>query len=156
MKFALLTVTSKNEPWLTEARAVYLKKLRPFFPFEILELPPAKLDRASKQQKKDLESKQILAALSGDDCVFVFDERAKSMDSIQFSKKLETALNGGKKRIVFVVGGAFGFSDDVLQRADLKISFSPMTMNHLVAQVVALEQIYRGLTILKNLPYHNA
>ncbi|MNT79848.1 Ribosomal RNA large subunit methyltransferase H [compost metagenome] len=85
----------------------------------------------------------------------LFDERGSVFDSIQFSKKVENILGSSKKRAVFVIGGAFGVNESVRSRADLKVSFSPMVMNHLMAQAVGMEQIYRAFTIIKKIPYHN-
>ena len=77
------------------------------------------------------------------------------MDSIKFSEHLNRILGSGKKQVYFLIGGPYGVSDEIKKRASLKVNLSPFTLNHLVAQVVLLEQIYRGFMILKNLPYHN-
>ena len=76
-------------------------------------------------------------------------------DSYKNSEQLEKATTSGKKRIVFIIGGAFGVSDEIKKQAHLKVGLSAMVMNHLVAETVALEQIYRSLTILNRIPYHN-
>lgn len=89
------------------------------------------------------------------DEVILFDERGKSYDSRGFSKELERKLGGGKKRIVFIIGGAYGVDDRIRAVAKSQICMSSFVLNHLVAQTVALEQIYRALCIYKNIPYHN-
>jgi 23S rRNA (pseudouridine1915-N3)-methyltransferase len=155
MKIIFLTTASAHEKWAELAEANYKEKISHFFSFEKIELRPSKNARAQAQFKLQEESNKILDSIKTDDYVIVFDERGKALDSIQFSKKLEQVLISGKKRCVFVIGGAFGFSDEVRQRADLAVSFSGMVFNHLVAQTVAFEQVYRALTIINGLPYHN-
>lgn len=155
MKIVFLTVATAHEKWADLAKDLYAEKISHFFPFEHLEIKPTKSSRSQGQAKAQEESLKILSTLKPDDFVIVFDERGQPLNSIQFSKKIETVLMSGKKRCVFVVGGAFGVSSEVRQRSQLIISFSPMVFNHLVAQTVALEQIYRAFMIQKNLPYHN-
>ena len=95
-------------------------------------------------------------ALSKNDFVMIFDENGKSYDdSIQFSKKLNSVFNLGKQNIVFIIGGSYGFSDEIKLLANEKFSLSNLTMNHHVAKLVAMEQIYRAICIQKNIPYHN-
>lgn len=155
MKLVLLNVQSAKEPWAAEAFDLYTKKISAFFPFEIKEIKPKRAGRDQKEVKLKEESELILKELKVDDFVVLFDERGKSLDSVQFAKEFERNLSTGKKRIVFVIGGAFGVGDEVRSRAQSQVSLSKMVLNHLVAQTVALEQIYRALTIQKNIPYHN-
>lgn len=156
MKFVLLTLTTAKETWAQEAKELYTQKLKPFVPFEIKELKPKKSSRDQKEFKLKEESQLILSELTSDDYVILFDERGKSLSSEEFSSQIEKIFLSGKKRAVFIIGGAFGVDDSIRKRAQVVVSFSRMVMNHLVAQTVALEQIYRGLSILKNLPYHNS
>ena len=155
MKFVLYNLATAKEPWAEEAARLYLQKISYFTPFQIQTLKPKKSSRDESAQKQKEESELILSTLSSDDFVILFDERGKSFDSIEFSKKIGSVLSSSKKRAVFIVGGAYGVSDEVRARAQLVVSLSPMVMNHLLAQTVALEQIYRAFMILKNLPYHN-
>ena len=155
MKFVLFSVTSANEPWAEAARTLYVKKINPYTPFEIKDLKNKKSARDEKSRKVLEESKALLEQLSKDDFVILFDERGRDFTSTEFSKKIEHVLQSGKKRCVFIIGGAFGVDDSIKSRADLTVSFSKMVMNHLVAETVALEQIYRAFTIIKNIPYHN-
>lgn len=156
MKFVLMTLASAREPWAEEAADLYKKKISHFAPFDIIALKPKKSSRSDSHYKKTEESALILENLSSDDYVVLMDERGKKFDSIEFSKKIESILMSSKKRAVFIIGGAFGVDETVRQRADLVVSFSPMVFNHLLAQTMCLEQIYRSFTIIKNLPYHNA
>ncbi|HRO66365.1 MAG TPA: 23S rRNA (pseudouridine(1915)-N(3))-methyltransferase RlmH, partial [Pseudobdellovibrionaceae bacterium] len=105
--------------------------------------------------KKTAESDLILEYLKSDDYVILFDEKGESLDSRGFARRLEQALGSSKKRLVFLIGGAFGVEEPVRKRADRILSLSPLTMNHVLAKTMAWEQIYRSFTILKNLPYHN-
>lgn len=155
MKFVLLTLASAHEKWADQATDLYLSKIGHFSKIEIVELKPSKTGRALASQKVIEESEKILDFLTTDDYVVLFDEKGESLDSLQFAKKIETIQNSGKKRAVFIIGGAFGVGDSIKNRANLKISLSKMVFNHLVAQTVVLEQIYRAFTINKNLPYHN-
>lgn len=156
MKFVLYNLATAKEPWAEEAARLYTQKISHFSPFEIQTLKPKKSSRDEANQKKKEESELILSSLKADDFVVLFDERGKTFNSIEFSKKIESILASSKKRAVFIIGGAYGVTDEVRARAQLVVSISPMVMNHLLAQTVALEQIYRAFTILKNLPYHNS
>lgn len=155
MKFILLEAASAEEVWAREAEVLYKKKLEHFIKFEIISVKLKKSSRDNRELKVQADSAAILEQIKPDDFVVIFDERGKNFDSIQFSKKIENILNSSKQRAVFVIGGAFGLSNEIKTRADLSVSFSPMVFNHLVARTVALEQIYRAFTILKNIPYHN-
>jgi 23S rRNA (pseudouridine1915-N3)-methyltransferase len=156
LKFVLLTLTTAKETWAQEAKELYTQKLKPFVPFEIKELKPKKSSRDQREFKLKEESELILKELSADDFVILFDERGKSLSSEEFASQFEKIFLSGKKRTVFIIGGAFGVDDSVRRRAQVVVSFSKMVMNHLVAQTVALEQIYRAFTILKKIPYHNS
>lgn len=155
MKLALLTVGGQKEAWLIEVSAEYQRKISYFLPFEIHRLKPVKLERASREAKLAAESEALLKALTKDDLLILCDERGSALTSQQFSQKLVKALERGRSRVVVMIGGAYGVSDEVRARADWHWSLSSMVFNHHIAQAVALEQLYRALTIWKNLPYHN-
>lgn len=155
MKAILFDFKTAKEEWFDLAVATYTKKLNPYIPFEVISLKSSKSDRDDAASKKKQESEDLLKKITSDDYVILFDEKGKDLDSIQFSKQIEAAQMSGKKRLVFIIGGAFGVSDDIKSRAQLKVSLSKMVMNHLVAETVALEQIYRSFTIIKRIPYHN-
>lgn len=155
MKFVFLSVSSGRESWAEEAGEHFRKKIGHFVPIEEVTLKPAKGSRDSADFRREADSEILLKKIQSDDYVIAFDEKGKSPDARGFAKEIERALGSSKKRVVFLIGGPFGLSKEILARADLKISLSPMTMNHHVAGVMALEQVYRAWTILKNLPYHN-
>ncbi len=155
MKFILMACNSAKEPWSTAVSEAYQKKISPFIGFEQKELKLKKTSRDDRESKRRDDSDAILKELDPSDWVVLFDENGKNLNSKDFSKQIQQILNSGKKRAVFVIGGAYGVTDDVKGRANLKVSLSPFVLNHLVAQTVALEQIYRAFAIINNLPYHN-
>ena len=155
MRLVLLTIASAKEVWSTKASELYSQKISAFYKFEHLNLSPSKNSREQSSQKIKEETEILLGQIKPDDFVILFDERGDALTSKEFSKKLESVFAGGKKRCVFVIGGAFGVGESLKKRSDLVLSLGPFTMNHLLAQTVVLEQIYRALTIQKNLPYHN-
>lgn len=155
MKSVFFDFRTAKEAWFETASELYEKKINGFWPFEIISLKTLKQDRSEIKIKIKFEHDELIKKMTSDDFVVLFDEKGRDFDSIQFSQQLEKATLSGKKRIVFVVGGAFGVSDEIKSRAQLKVSLSKMVMNHLVAETVALEQIYRALTILNRISYHN-
>jgi 23S rRNA (pseudouridine1915-N3)-methyltransferase len=155
MKYLALTIQSTKENWLKEAILDFSKKINRYQKFEILEIKSVKLERVAKDQKIQSESEILINHFDPLDTVILFDQRGKTFSSEAFSRELEKIKRRGPKRVVFVVGGAFGVSDTVRERADLIVSLSSMVMNHQIALLVVLEQIYRAICIEKNLPYHN-
>lgn len=155
MKFILYNLATAKEPWADTVSELYTKKISFFTPFEIQSLKPKKTARDDADFKRNEESNLILKNLQKDDFVVLFDERGQTLDSLQFAKKIENILGSSKKRAIFIIGGAFGVNEEVRQRVDLKVALSPMVMNHLMAQAMSLEQIYRAFTIIKQIPYHN-
>jgi len=155
MKLVVLSIGGQKEAWLQELVSSYQKKLRHLIDFEVMQLKPVKLDRGSAEQKKDAESQALLNSLKADDYVILCDERGEPVDSKGFSKKLVRSIESGRKRVVIVIGGAFGSAPSLQKRADWVWSLSPLVFNHLLAQALVLEQVYRGFSIAKNLPYHN-
>ena len=116
---------------------------------------PKQLKKLGQNELKSAEGKLILESLTVQDYLILLDERGTEFTSIAFSEKLQKWLNGGHRRIVFLIGGAFGFSDDVYQRADFKLGLSKMTLTHQMVRLFFTEQLYRGFTIMKNEKYHH-
>ncbi|MEY4615932.1 MAG: hypothetical protein RJB66_892 [Pseudomonadota bacterium] len=157
LKIVLLTIVSNNEPWFQKARELYTEKINYMAKFEVEAIKASKIDRANAEQKKKLESEMLLKALKPNDFVVLLDERGKALDSLRLAQWFERENSQStSKRMVFIIGGAFGVDEDIKKRAQLTLQLGPWTLNHLVAQTVLLEQIYRMLTIIKGLPYHNA
>jgi 23S rRNA (pseudouridine1915-N3)-methyltransferase len=155
VKLAFVFVGGHKEPWLSEFTGEYLKKIGYFCPCEIVRIKPSRQARASAEQKLTEETEAILRALKKDDIVIVCDERGETLGSKKFSDKLVKFFERGRPRVVFLIGGAFGFGNEIRERADWTWSLSSMVLNHHVAQAVVLEQVYRAFTIWKNIPYHN-
>ena len=155
MKFILYNLATAKEQWADDVSELYKKKISFFVPLEIQTLRAKKSARDDSEFKKQEESSLLLKNILPDDFVILFDERGLVLDSLKFAKKIENILGSSKKRAIFIIGGAFGVNDQVRARADLLVSLSPMVMNHLMAQAVSLEQIYRAFTIIKKIPYHN-
>jgi 23S rRNA (pseudouridine1915-N3)-methyltransferase len=156
MKLELIFVGSGKEPFAEEAERLYVEKLSHFEEFSVLRIKPSGHERARADEKRDQESEQIQSRLKPEDFVVAFSEDGKlAKNSIEFAQLLGRGLESGRRRMVFIIGGAFGLTNEIKKRADLCLSFSPLTLNHHVARVVALEQIYRALTIRKVIPYHN-
>lgn len=155
MKFILLHLSTAKEDWCEEAIRVYSQKISHFVDFEVIALKPKKASRGDESVKLKEEAETILSFLKEGDELVLFDERGKSLTSEKFAEAIRQLHESGKKRVIFLIGGAYGVDEAVKKRAKVQISLAPFVMNHLVAQVVSLEQIYRAFTILKGLPYHN-
>jgi 23S rRNA (pseudouridine1915-N3)-methyltransferase len=156
MKISFLILEGKPPEWVDSTRREYEAKISPFVKFEIKSLKSPSADRESRDVKLKKESEIILRQLDDKDMLVLFDEHGKlAKSSEEFAQMLSRTLESGKSHILFCIGGPYGFADEVYSRAQAKWSLSPLTMNHWLAQLTALEQIYRGLTILKGIPYHN-
>ena len=115
-----------------------------------------KAGNLSAQQLKTLEGKKILAKISRQDFLVLLDEKGKAFNSVEFANWIEQKQVQGTSNLVFVVGGAFGFSDEVYQRANLQLQLSKMTFSHQIIRAIFAEQLYRAFTIIKGDPYHNS
>lgn len=156
MNITLLTVGKTDVPWVAEGMEVYASRLKHYVPFSVKELPHLKgVSSLSPAEVKSRESDLILKALRPSDHVILLDEKGRSFRSVEFASFIEGKMARSSADLVFVVGGAFGFSDAVRSRADGMISLSPMTFSHQMVRVIFLEQLYRAFTILNGHPYHN-
>lgn len=156
MKVTLLQIDKTNEPYLNEGIEIYLKRLKNYASFAIatINVPKAVRMRPEKEQKTE-EGKLILKQLEAGDFVVILDEKGKLVDSVEFSKFIGQMALQSVKHLVFVIGGPYGFSDEVYARAGLKISLSKMTFSHQMVRLVFTEQLYRAYTILKGEKYHH-
>jgi 23S rRNA (pseudouridine1915-N3)-methyltransferase len=156
MKVVFYSFETKTEPWVLEAKTTYLKKIKAFIPFEVLSIKSPSIDRDDADRKKKAEAEKFLKLLQPGDLLILFDENGKTFkNSESFATVMNQIFERSPGRLVFLVGGAFGIDESVRAKAHVVWSLSGLTMNHWVAQIAALEQIYRAMTILKNLPYHN-
>lgn len=134
----------------------YTNRLKHYVPFDIQYVQDAKNTRnLSELQQKQNEGRSILASVDKSDYVVLLDEHGRDMTSVQFSEYIQKRMSSGARRVVFVIGGPYGFSQEVYDRANEKISLSKMTFSHEMVRVIFAEQIYRAFTILNHEPYHH-
>ena len=156
MKIRLIVVGKTNANYLKTGESDYEERLKHYCKFEELIIPPIK--NGGKLSNKDLkikEGKLILKNIDPMDQLVLLDEKGKSFSSADFSNFLNQKLLSSTNRLVFVIGGAFGFSEEVYKRADSKISLSKMTFSHQMIRLIFKEQLYRAFTILKGQKYHH-
>lgn len=156
MNIKLVVVGKTEEKYLRDGIEIFEKRLKFYIPYEMVIIPSLKdTKNLSPQMVKDKEGELILKQVAKADKVVLFDEKGKEFRSMEYADFLQKNMNSGIKTLAFVVGGAFGFSDEVYNKADLKIAMSKMTFSHQMIRLMIVEQIYRAFTILKNEPYHN-
>ena len=154
MKIALIVIGKTDAGYFVEAINEYKNRLVHYIPFEMEVIPDIKnVKNLSESQQKEKEGDLILKALQPGDYLVLLDEKGKEFTSVQFSTYIERKTH--TKRLVFVVGGPYGFSDAVYKAAAEKISLSKMTFSHQMIRLVFIEQLYRAMTILNNEPYHH-
>jgi 23S rRNA (pseudouridine1915-N3)-methyltransferase len=156
MNIRLIVVGKTNANYLKTGESDYEERLKHYCKFEELIIPPIK--NGGKLLNKDLkirEGQLVLKNIDSTDHVILLDEKGKSFSSTDFSGFLNQKLISSTKRLVFVIGGAFGFSEEVYKRADSKISLSKMTFSHQMIRLIFKEQLYRAFTILKGEKYHH-
>ena len=155
MKICLLTVGKTNLGWVREGLETYTSRLCRYVPFSIREIPDLKATSSmSRAQVKEKEGEMILDNITQKDVVILLDEHGKEFSSTEFAREIERLAQGGRN-IVFVIGGAFGFSEAVHARCDGKVSLSRMTFPHQMVRTIFTEQLYRAFTIIKGEPYHH-
>ena len=156
MKIKLLAIGKTDDKNLQQLIETYQNRLKHYIKFEISIIPDIKnAKNLSENQQKEKEGELILKQLQPTDQLVLLDDKGKSFSSIEFSKFLQKKMNSGIKQLVLVIGGPYGFSDEVYKKSNGKISLSKMTFSHQMIRLFVVEQIYRGFTILKNEPYHH-
>jgi 23S rRNA (pseudouridine1915-N3)-methyltransferase len=156
MKITLLVVSPTELSYLKEGIKIYTQKLVHYFPFVYEEIPACKQTKhLNFEQIKQKEGEIIFKKISDNDTVILLDERGKGFTSVEFSQYLQNSMLQNIKNLTFVIGGAYGFSEKVYQRANGKIALSKMTFSHQMVRLIFLEQLYRAASILKNEPYHH-
>jgi 23S rRNA (pseudouridine1915-N3)-methyltransferase len=156
MKIKLLVIGKTDDRNLNELIAVYQKRLQHYISFQLEIIPDLKNSKnLSQLQQKEKEGQLILSKIQSTDQLILLDEKGKEFRSIEFANYLQKKMNSGIKQLVFVIGGPYGFSKAVYQKAMGKLSFSKMTFSHQMIRLFVVEQIYRGFTILRNEPYHH-
>ena len=156
MKIALLQTGKTTDKHIAELVGLYATRINKYSVFEIITLPDVKNSRNMPvQEQKIKEGKKVITSITNDDYVVLLDERGNELRTVEFAVWFEKIFMLQKKRVVFVIGGSWGFSEEVYERADFKISLSKMTFPHQLVRLLFLEQLYRAFTIIKGEPYHH-
>ena len=156
MKITLMVVGKTTTGYLKPGIDDYTSRLKHYVPFDIQYVQDVKNTRnLSELQQKQNEGRSILASVDKSDYVVLLDEHGREMTSVQFSEYIQKRMSSGARRVVFVIGGPYGFSQEVYDRANEKISLSKMTFSHEMVRIIFAEQIYRAFTILNHEPYHH-
>ena len=156
MKITLLTVGKTDRDWVKQGLELYISRLKHYIPFALVEIPELKnVSALSTEQIKTKEGELILKHIRPGDDLILMDERGIMHTSIEFAKVLQDKISYIGKDIIFVIGGAYGFSQAVYDRADSKISLSKMTFSHQMVRAIFAEQLYRAFTIMRGEPYHH-
>ena len=156
MKITLLQTGKTTDKHISELVDLYSNRIKKYTGFEIITIPDVKNTKNMPvQEQKAKEATKIIQSVTDDDYIILLDERGKELRTLEFSGTLEKMFFLPKKRIVFIIGGPWGFSEDVYRRADYKMSLSKMTFPHQLVRLLFLEQLYRVFTIIKGEPYHH-
>lgn len=156
MKIELAVIGKTSIGYLKQGIDEYIKRLKHYVPFEIKYIEDIKNTKnISEDQQKRTEGAKILSLLDKSDFVVLLDEHGKEYTSMQYSSYIQKRMLSGAKKVVFVIGGPYGFSQEVYDRANDKISFSKMTFNHEMIRLIFTEQLYRAYTIINHEPYHH-
>ncbi|MFK8274301.1 23S rRNA (pseudouridine(1915)-N(3))-methyltransferase RlmH [Capnocytophaga cynodegmi] len=156
MNIKLIAIGKTDNSALQQLIADYEKRLSHYVNFQMQIIPDVKNSKSlSEEQQKAKEGELILKNIENSHHLILLDERGKEYTSVGFSEFLQKQMNTGTKQLVFVIGGPYGFSEEVYQRANGKLSLSKLTFSHQMIRLFFVEQIYRAFTILKNEPYHH-
>ncbi|HEU4552985.1 MAG TPA: 23S rRNA (pseudouridine(1915)-N(3))-methyltransferase RlmH [Chitinophaga sp.] len=156
MKIQLWSIGKENDPYIREGIAVYQKRLQHYVDFELRLIPTVKQAASlSIPELKKQEAKIILDLLQPQDYLLALDEHGKLMTTLQLANFLQQRTNAATRQLVLLIGGAFGLDDSVLQRAQGKLSLSPLTFPHQLVRLIMTEQLYRAYSVLHNEKYHH-
>ena len=156
MKIKLLAIGKTDDKNLQTLIETYQNRLKHYINFELEVIPDIKnAKNLSEPEQKEKEGELILKKLIPTDVLILLDEKGKEYRSVDFSKYLQKKMNSGIKQLVFVIGGPYGFSEEVYKKSTGKISLSKMTFSHQMIRLFVVEQLYRAFTILRNEPYHH-
>ena len=156
MNIKLIAVGKTDNPALQQLISTYEKRLSYYINFELQLLPDIKNSKSlSEEQQKIKEGELILSYVEPSYHLILLDERGKEYTSIAFADELQKKMNTGIKQLTFVIGGPYGFSQAIYQRANSKLSLSKLTFSHQMIRLFFVEQLYRAFTILRNEPYHH-
>lgn len=155
MKIKLLYIGKEDAAEVNAAVVSYQNKIKFYVPYEVEAIPYLKNTKLSVEEQKKQEGQLFLKKLEPSDFVVLLDEHGKELTSVGFSQFIQQQMLRGTKRLLFLIGGAYGFSDEVYKRGNYKIALSQMTFPHILTRLIFAEQLYRAMTILKGEPYHH-
>ncbi len=156
MRISLVCVGKTDEHFLIEGIDSFQKRLKHYVNFNLAVVPDIKNTKnLSREQQRSKEGELILKHIKPSDCVILLDERGKEYRSIEFAGFLSKKMLASTQHLIFVIGGPYGFDENVSERSDGKLSLSKLTFSHQMVRLFFVEQLYRALTILKNEPYHH-
>lgn len=156
MKISLLLIGKNNEKYISDGMDIYSSRLARYCGFEVITVPDIKNTRNMPiEEQKYREGQKIVELIGKDDYCVLLDERGVQYRTVEFAEWMRKQMVFSSKRILFVVGGPYGFSEEVYQRADFKISLSKLTFPHQLVRLLFMEQLYRIFTVIKGEPYHH-
>jgi 23S rRNA (pseudouridine1915-N3)-methyltransferase len=156
MKIKIIAIGKTHKSFLVDGENEYIKRIKKYVAIEKIEIQDIKnAKKLTQNQIKEKEGKLLLPKLESHSLIVLLDEKGKEYTSMKFSNWMQDKMNRGFKNIIFLIGGAYGFSDDVYKAAHEKIALSKMTFSHQMIRILFTEQIYRAFTILNNEPYHH-
>ena len=156
MKIKLLLIGKTDTDFLNKGIDNYVKRIKHYLPFEMMIIPDLKNTKnLSEDQQKQKEGELIMNHFSPGDFIILLDEKGKEFTSVNFAGFIEKQMISGLKNLIFVVGGPYGFSNEIYQQSNLKVSLSKMTFSHQMVRLIFTEQLYRAMTIIKGEPYHH-
>jgi len=156
MNVKVISIGKTNKSYLVEGEKEYLKRLQKYISVEKIEIPDIKgAKKMSKPEIKEKEGTLLLGKVKSSDYVVLLDDKGKMPTSLSFASWFQNKMNLSTKSIVFIIGGAYGFSDSVYKRGQEKLSISKLTFSHQMIRMIFFEQIYRAFSILNNEPYHH-
>lgn len=157
MKVVLILNGKTEDDYIIKGCNIYEQRLKHYVTFEVITVPALKNTKAlSIEKQKQKEGELVLKMLQTSDKLILLDEVGKEYNSVDFASFMQQQMNSGIKNLVFVVGGPYGFSDEVYKRANGKVALSKMTFSHQMVRLFFIEQLYRAMTILRNEPYHHS
>lgn len=157
MQITLIAIGKTDAEYIRQGMETYAKRLGFYVRFEVAVIPDIRNSKnMSQQEQKRREGELILAAAGDSDCLALLDEGGREHSSVEFAAWLQKKMNAGVRKLCFVIGGPYGFSDEVYARANEKLSLSRMTFSHQMVRLIFAEQLYRAFTIINNEPYHHS
>lgn len=154
MKITIMSVGKVRQSFIKDGEREYLKRVKDGISIQLVELGLDAPESLPPKEIQEREGKELLKRLDSFDKVVILDERGKNLTSVAVGDLIRSQMNAGVRSMVFVIGGAFGFSEKVRQRADLVLSLSALTLPHQLARLVLVEQLYRSYTMVKGISYH--